>query len=175
MPPRRRRIGPRNPRAAKNRAPNSGVTPYRTIQEQEFYGAGQQPRNPDVNSRPGYSRADIHTAIDEASQNISPEKREALRRAQWLWDDDELLTTRPTNTSNPPRPRTLAAGYDDQSQTLFVRFRGQRMAPEEYADGVGYEYYNVTPQEWAKFRDNWSPGRYINSTLNGKPYTPASW
>ncbi|MGW1180161.1 KTSC domain-containing protein [Streptomyces drozdowiczii] len=175
MPPRRRRIGPRNPRAAQNRPTNSGATPYRTIQEQEFYGAGQQRQNPTVGSRPGYSRADIHAAIDEASQALSPEKREALRRAQWLWDDEQLLTTRPTNTSYPPRPRTLAAGYDDQSQTLFVRFRGQRTGPEQYADGVGYEYYNVTPQEWAKFRDNWSPGRYVNAVLNGKPYTPATW
>ncbi|MEW1922245.1 KTSC domain-containing protein [Streptomyces sp. NPDC088360] len=174
MPPRRRRIGPRNPRAARNRG-QAGATPFQTIREQEFYGAGQQPRNPNIDSRPGYSRAQINAAIDEASSSLSPEKREALRRAQWLWDDEELLPTRPTNTSYPPRPRTLAAGYDDQSQTLFVRFRGRRTAPEEYADGVGYEYYNVTPQEWVKFRDNWSPGRYINSTLDSKPYTPATW
>ncbi|MEV6309970.1 KTSC domain-containing protein [Streptomyces sp. NPDC051840] len=174
MPPRRRRIGPRNPRAARNRG-QAGTTPYSTIQEQEFYGAGQQPRNPSIDSRPGYSRAEIHQAIDEASQNLSPEKRAALRRAQWLWDDAELLPVRPTNTSDSTRPRTLAAGYDDESETLFVRFRGKRTGPEEHADGIGYEYYNVSPQEWATFRDNWSPGRYINSTLNGKPYTPATW
>ncbi|NIY68061.1 KTSC domain-containing protein [Streptomyces malaysiensis] len=174
MPPRKRRIGPRNPRAAQNRG-QAGVTPYRTIREQETYGAGQQPRTPNINSRPGYSRDRINAAIDAASQNLGKQKREALRRATWLWDDDQLLPVRPTNTSYPPRPRTLAAGYDQESQTLFVRFRGQRTGPEQYADGIGYEYYNVSPQEWAKFRDGWSPGRYINATLNGKPYTPATW
>jgi hypothetical protein len=178
MPPRRRRIGNRNPRAAQNRG-QAGTTPYRTITEQRDFGAGVEPpianRARQINTQPAYPRDQINTAIDEASQNLSPERREALRRAHWLWDDEQLLTTRPTNTSYPPRPRTLAAGYDSESQTLFVRFRGQRTGPEQYADGVGYEYYNVTPQEWAKFRDNWSPGRYVNSTLNGKPYTPATW
>ncbi|WP_327580103.1 MULTISPECIES: KTSC domain-containing protein [unclassified Streptomyces] len=91
------------------------------------------------------------------------------------WDDGQLLSTRPTNTSYPPRPRTLAVGYDDESQTLFVRFRGRRTGPEQYDDGVGYEYYDVSPQEGQQFRDNWSPGRYINHILNGKPYTPATW
>ncbi|MFJ3270989.1 KTSC domain-containing protein [Streptomyces sp. NPDC086776] len=179
MPPRRRRIGPRNPRAAQNRNPvggsQAGVTPYRTIREQEFYGSGQQPRSPNIRPQHDFYRSEINEAIDQASQNLGPEKREALHRAQWLWDDGQLLTTRPTNTSNPPRPRTLAAGYDEQSHTLFVRFRGKNQGLQTYADGVGYEYYDVTPQEWATFRDNWSPGRYINSTLNGKPYTPASW
>lgn len=40
---------------------------------------------------------------------------------------------------------------------------------------MGYEYYDGSPQEWQRFRDHWSPGRYINHILNGKPYTPATW
>jgi hypothetical protein len=84
--------------------------------------------------------------------------------AELPWDDGQLLSTRPTNTSYPPRLRTLAVGYDDESQTLFVRFRGRRTGPEQYYDG--------SPQESQRFRDNWSPGRYINHILNGKPYTP---
>ncbi|MFE5853193.1 KTSC domain-containing protein [Streptomyces sp. NPDC056500] len=174
MPPKRRRIGPRNPRGAHKRG-QAGVTPYRTIREQEAHADAQHPRKPDIQSFPNYSEAEVNAAIDRASQTLSRETREAIRRAQWLWDDEQLLSVRPTNTSYPPRPRTLAAGYDEQSETLFVRFRGKRTGPDEYADGVGYEYYNVTPDEWAHFRDNWSPGRYINSTIDGKPYTPATW
>ncbi|MEU1816106.1 KTSC domain-containing protein [Streptomyces roseifaciens] len=182
MPPRRRRaIGRRNPRAAINRGRNTGVTPYRTIAEQEFYGAGQAPRpRTSIQSRPDYSPADIRDAIDQASQNLGKEKREALKRATWLWDDGQLLDVRPTNTSWPGAssavgPRTLAAGYDAHSHTLFVRFRGRRTGPAMFEDGVGYEYYDVTPREWETFKDNWSPGRYINKVLNGKPYTPTTW
>ncbi|MBD0734046.1 hypothetical protein BGM09_01045 [Streptomyces sp. CBMA29] len=105
---------------------------------------------------------------------MSQGKAEALRRA-FAGDDSLLLTTRPTNTSNPPRPRTLAAGWDSQSKTLFIRFRGQKIAPGQYEDGIGYEYYGVTRSEWRTVRDGPSPGKYINAVLNSKNYTPASW
>jgi hypothetical protein len=111
---------------------------------------------------------------------MSPGKREALREALQVGDDGSLLDLRPTNTSWPGYstavgPRTLAAGYDEASQTLFVRFRGQNRGGQNFEDGVGYEYYNVTPEEWRRFSGNWSPGRYINDVLNNKPYTPATW
>jgi len=80
-------------------------------------------------------------------------------------DDSGLLPYRPTNTINPKRPRTLAAGYDAENQTLFVRFR----------DGAGYEYDNVTRDQWRTFKNTPSPGRYINRELNHHPYRPADW
>src|SRR5213592_473533 len=70
-------------------------------------------------------------------------------------DDSLLLPYQPTPSINPPRPRTLAAGYDPKTQTLRVRFR----------DGVGYEYYNVPPRVWRNFKRVKSPGRAINRTL----------
>lgn len=172
-----RRIGPRNPRAASNRGENRGVTPYRTVAEQQFAdGAETTAQVPGVRSQPSHSRRDINAAIDAASQRLSPEKAEALRNAQWLGPDASgLMDVRPTNTSDDTRPRTLAAGYDEQSKTLFVLFRGKHQGGYQYADGVGYEYYNVSPREWSTFANNWSPGRYINAALNGKPYTPATW
>lgn len=80
-------------------------------------------------------------------------------------DDSALLPWRPTNTSNPARPRTVAAGYDRQNHILFVRFR----------DGAGYEYHDVTQSQWREFRSNPSPGRYINRVLNYHTYYPADW
>jgi hypothetical protein len=76
-------------------------------------------------------------------------------------DDEELLPYQPTPTINPGRPRTLAAGYDERSQSLRIKFR----------DGPYYTYYNVPPSVWWKFQRAQSPGRFINTTLNRFPYS----
>lgn len=78
-----------------------------------------------------------------------------------LGDDQALLPYQPTPSINPPRPRTLAAGYDPQTKTLRVRFR----------DGTPWAYYDVEPREWRNFTRVKSPGRYINRTLNQHPYS----
>lgn len=172
----RRPIGPKNPRARKNRG-QAGTTPYTSIAEQNFNAAaapaGRNVEN--IQSRPPVSQPVLNRYVDSASVSLSPEKRAALRRAQWAEGDDALLDVRPTNTSDDTRPRTLAAGYDEESETLFVRFRGRHTGNFQYSDGIGYEYYGVSPQQWQRFRDNWSPGRYINDVLDGHPYTPATW
>jgi hypothetical protein len=80
-------------------------------------------------------------------------------------DDTVLLPYQPTPSINPPRPRTLAAGYDRETRTLRIRFR----------EGAGYEYYDVSPQEWQNFRRVKSPGRYINRVLNFKDYQRADF
>jgi KTSC domain-containing protein len=69
----------------------------------------------------------------------------------------------PTPTTNPPRPRTLQAGYDPQSRVLRVTFR----------DGTLWEYYEVPAQVWENFETTESPGRFINRVLNYYPYGPA--
>lgn len=75
-------------------------------------------------------------------------------------NDEPLLPYQPTPTINPGRPRTLAAGYDEKSQTLRIKFR----------DGTYYTYYNVPPSVWYRFQRAQSPGRFINSKLNSYPY-----
>ena len=65
----------------------------------------------------------------------------------------------PTSTSNPQRPRTVAAGYDEYEEKLTVMFR----------DGTIYNYYEVTPSEWNKFKANRSKGAVIHSLLDFKP------
>lgn len=74
------------------------------------------------------------------------------------------LTYWPTNTTNPRRPRTVAAGYDRETQTMRVEWRD---------GGAAYNYYEITPQEWRNFRRAVSPGRWINRVGNAHPYGPA--
>ncbi len=73
------------------------------------------------------------------------------------------LSEVPTSTTNPHRPRTVAAGYQinhgEKTGKLTVVFR----------DGVYYNYYQVTESEWQQFRSNQSKGRYIRQFLDSKP------
>ena len=69
------------------------------------------------------------------------------------------LTVVPTSTINPDRPRTVAAGYDKYDQKITVVFR----------DGTFYNYYEVSPQEWQRFKAVVSKGRYIMAYLDSKP------
>lgn len=54
----------------------------------------------------------------------------------------------PTSSTNYARPRTVAAGYDAERQTMTVVFR----------DGTFYNYYEVTQSEWDAFRASYSKG-----------------
>jgi hypothetical protein len=152
---------------------NTGAVPRSSREEKRTFESRRVPTS--INSQPDHTPAEVRAWIDDASNNLSLNTQQALKRAEWYHDDTSLLPVRPTHTSDDTRPRTLAAGWDYKSQTLFVRFRGKRMSPDTFADGVGYEYYNVTQVEWERFRDNWSPGRYINDVLDTHPYTPATW
>lgn len=69
------------------------------------------------------------------------------------------LTLVPTSSTNPERPRTVAAGYDEDEEKLTVMFR----------DGTLYNYYEVTKGEWQSFKANRSKGAYIYRVLDFKP------
>jgi len=73
------------------------------------------------------------------------------------------ITLVPTSTTNPQRPRTVAAGYDEYEEKLTVIFR----------DGTFYNYYEVTGGEWAAFKANRSKGAIIARMLDFKPRGPA--
>ncbi len=73
------------------------------------------------------------------------------------------LTVVPTTSSNPARPRTVAAGYDRLREVITVVFR----------DGTYYNYYGVTPREWQDFKARVSKGRYIYRYLDFKQRGPA--
>lgn len=189
--PNRRPLNPERPTPGQNntRQAVGGINASRNAYERAMFGSPnplpQEGHIPGIQTRhkqglTEYTPEKVRDWIDNASDSLSLPAQQALLRA-FEGDDTWLLSERPTNTSSPRpdeterRPRTLAAGYDAKSMTLFVRFRGERIGYGEWDDGVGYEYYGVTPDEWARFKNSPSPGRMINRVFNGHPYTPAAW
>lgn len=65
----------------------------------------------------------------------------------------------PTATSQPWRPRTVAAGYDGVRGILTLMFR----------DGTLYNYYEITPSMWATFKSLPTKWRYIADVLDAMP------
>jgi hypothetical protein len=74
------------------------------------------------------------------------------------------ITQSPTSTTNPARPRTVAAGYDSSRKVLTTIFR----------DGTFYNYYGVSGLEWGNFKRARSKGRFIRLYLDGKTRGAAS-
>jgi hypothetical protein len=62
----------------------------------------------------------------------------------------------PTSTTNPERPRTVAAGYDQKRSVLTVVFR----------DGTFYNYYGCDKPIWDGFKAEHSKGLYIRTVLD---------
>lgn len=145
----RRKAGNRIPPIQSNR-PRAG-----SAWDATFLGNG-----PQVNRVSPSSYLDLNSVRNQASrltdQYLATEIEMALDG-----NDEPLLGYRPTPTINPGRPRTLAAGYDERSQSLRIKFR----------DGAYYTYYNVPPSVWWQFQRAQSPGRFINSRLNSFPYS----
>jgi len=103
--------------------------------------------------------ASSEDARAKARRDIDIVQAEALALAR-SGDDSVLLPYQPTPSINPPRPRTVAAGYDPKTQVLRVRFR----------DGTVYGYGDVPPNVWRNFKRVSSPGRAVNRVLNNYPY-----
>jgi hypothetical protein len=74
------------------------------------------------------------------------------------------ITQSPTSTTNPARPRTVAAGYDSSRKVLTTIFR----------DGTFYNYYGVSSLEWGNFKRARSKGRFIRLYLDHKTRGTAS-
>jgi hypothetical protein len=69
------------------------------------------------------------------------------------------ITLVPTSSTNPDRPRTVAAGYDFAETKLTVIFR----------DGTYYNYFEVPNLMWQNFKRARSKGRFILKYLDDKP------
>lgn len=69
------------------------------------------------------------------------------------------ITDIPTSTTEPKRPRTVAAGYDKARRCLTVVFR----------DGTYYNYYEVSGLQWSNFKRARSKGRFIYTYLDSHP------
>ena len=68
------------------------------------------------------------------------------------------ITQSPTSTTNPRRPRTVAAGWDNERRVMTVVFR----------DGTFYNYYGVSGLEWWNFIRSRSKGRALLATFDAK-------
>lgn len=142
---------------SRERRGSSGVTPYeRAI----LSGASNSGRTSNSNGMAGAGQA----ARVRSGRNMSYDTALAVQAAK-EGDDSELLPYQPTPSINPPRPRTLAAGYDPDTETMRVRFR----------DGQVYAYYDVKQRQWQNFKRVKSPGRAINRTFNHHPYAKEPW
>ena len=73
------------------------------------------------------------------------------------------LTDVPTSSTNVRRPRTVAAGYDEQRQVLTVMFR----------DGTLFNFYNVDAGTWKTFHNSYSKGPMLNLWSKGT-YSPGA-
>ena len=72
-----------------------------------------------------------------------------------LGTDFAKLTLKSTSTSNPRRPRTIAAGYDARKGVMTVVFRGDKKGD------VWWNYYGVPSDVWAKFTSAPSKGQFL--------------
>lgn len=117
----------------------------------------------DLQAEYGISRAVDYAhgraAQAEAARKMDPTEAADILRAR-AGDDSGIFPYTPTPSINPPRPRTQAAGYSADTQTLRVKFRS----------GAVYEYYDVPNNVWRNFQRVKSPGRLVNRTLNNYSY-----
>jgi hypothetical protein len=63
------------------------------------------------------------------------------------------LELKGTSTINPQNPRTIAAGYDNNTGTMTVVF----------PKNVWWNYYNVPEAVWLDFKAAYSKGRFLRS------------
>lgn len=149
------RKGQGHPRSPKRQGPKPKQTPSGV----EVAGKLERDFQAEYGLSKAVDYAHGRAAQTEAQQRLNPQDAAAIVRAR-AGDDSSLLPYTPTPSINPPRPRTLAAGYAPSSQTLTVKFRG----------GAVYEYYDVPRNVWRNFQRVKSPGKAVNRVLNNYTY-----
>lgn len=91
----------------------------------------------------------------------TPQTREQIKEARRTGDYSGLLDYTVTNTSNPPRPRAIRAGYDPESRQLRVVFR----------DSDVYVYHDVEPEIWRALKSADSFGKTLERlVVHNKEY-----
>lgn len=100
-------------------------------------------------------RYDLRQYYGDSGDLIEPEDADLYGMADFSGPDIET----PTSTSNPDRPRTVAAAYDKSRKVLTIVF----------STGVIYNYYDVEDGEWVDFKGLPSKWEYIKNVLDNKP------
>lgn len=152
--PTRRTGGPRHTRGGSRK-----YAPAQTPPGTEIAGKLEREFQAEYGLSKAVDYAHGRAARDEAERKMSPLTAAAIVQAR-AGNDSTLLPYSPTPSINPPRPRTLAAGYAADTDVLTVKFR----------DGAVYEYYDVPQNVWRNFQRVKSPGKAINRTLNQYAY-----
>lgn len=165
MAPRRPRSNNHKPDRSRSRVRVPGIAPMSLSRPSGLTYEQVLIRGEDrVEPKPNLSRAipggASTPAQAAAARNMSQQTLDAMELAR-NGDDSILLPYQPTPSINPPRPRTLAAGYDSKARVLRIRFR----------DGTPWEYYDVPPNVWQNFKKVKSPGRFVNRVLNNYEYS----
>ena len=106
--------------------------------------------------RPMPSWEDITTGLGGSADRWSDALDTLLNKDEE--SDDSFETSGPvmavTTSSNPTKPRTLKAGYDNSTGTLTVVFR----------DGTWWEYRGVPVSLWQEFRAADSKGKFMRAS-----------
>jgi hypothetical protein len=107
---------------------------------------------------PMKNRAAIDTWADTMLGNEDQGLADQQRTDGYRIDPDPTAPTTlkitSTSTSNPAKPRTLAAGYNPGTKVMTVVFR----------DGTWWNYYDVPEDIWEGFRQAESKGKYLQSS-----------
>jgi hypothetical protein len=131
---------------------------------------GQYPSSEELRNRTYSILNSMNTAQQELLSGSLGQYRQPIEDDEESDDDypgqsanpnaPAILTDVPTSSINPSRPRTVAAGYDKDRRVMTVMFR----------DGVLWNYYDVSPDEWIKFHSSISKGKpWLNLTGPGTP------
>lgn len=122
--------------------------------------------------RQGYRRDHaVHSDTDFYSRGSEQEGIDDERHNEAVGETVDISVA-PTRTTNRARPRTLAAGYNYDTDTLRVVFRGQPTGRHGgYEQGAVYDYFGVSTSEWQRFQRSASPGRFITRVLDSHEYT----
>ena len=130
------------------------ATGSRSRYDEQFFSEGEEAES----ERAARERGEVFGAgTGRAERAIRTEDVEDIR-----WDPTRPYPQIQTGSTDPERPRTIAAGYDPKNAILRITFR----------NGSVYEYIGVAPRVWSTFQRVSSPGQYINRVLNQYPYRP---
>lgn len=104
-------------------------------------------------SVPAYeSLQDSSTAPSEALDALFGDAAASKDTYEVIDTPAPVMTT--TTSTNPSKPRTLKAGYDEKTQTLTVVFR----------DGTWWDYRGVAKNIWETFKAAESKGRFLRES-----------
>lgn len=116
-----------------------------------------------------------HQAIRTAAQELSTapvtDPRDELVNPANVVVNEPLpeSETMPSDWRQFSSSRVASAGYDRDSQRLYVLFH------KPFPGGTTWTYHGVPPNVWRNMQRSASAGRFVNRVLNQYRYNPGHW